>query len=147
QPLPVRYVWAVAILFFLSACFLAWRDERKAWRDEHKRVLARQERRRIREGLSTFHQLGIELQVACETTTPETISDPEIRDRFKRYDVDAQAWLRENLDNSKLTRFSDPTGLNLVTPEWGTPTRTNIWRYVANRQARLQEFIKEYPDL
>lgn len=140
KPISIEIVWGAASLFLFISCFLAWRDE-------YRKVLTRQQRRTIREGLARVHQIGITLHVDCETTMPDTISDEAILDRFVQYDQEAQAYLIKSLDRSYATRFSDPTGLNLSSPPVNTTIRTRVWGFVANRQARLQEFIREYPDL
>ena len=139
RPIPAEIIWGAIIIFIVIASFLAWRDQ-------YRQVLTRQERRRIREGIARFQQIGTTLQVDCETTMPNTISDQTIYDRFAQYDQEAQAWLTTNLDRFYATRFSDPTGLNMQAPLVNTTTRTRVWGFVANRQARLREFIMEYLD-
>mgnify|MGYP001601532353 CR=1 FL=1 len=137
KPIPIEIVWGMAIIFLFVAAFLAWRDE-------YHKVLTRQQKRIIRDGLAGFHERGISICLACERM--DTVSDQELYDRFAVWDSEAQAYLQGNLDRSYMTRFNNPVGLNLQYSMLHTQGRTNTWRYVANRIARLQQFMDDYRD-
>jgi hypothetical protein len=138
KPIHVEIVWSAAILFFFISCFLAWRDE-------YRQVLTRQRKRTLREGLADLHERGVGLLLECEDLN-NGVSDQDIYGHYANWDRDSQTYLQGNLDRSYVTRFNNPVGLSLVYADLWNPTRTRVWRFVANRTARLQQFMDDYKD-
>jgi hypothetical protein len=138
QEVPLWVIWTLIGLSVFFSGFLAWRAE-------HRKVLTRERKRIIRDGLASLHERGVGLLLECERT-PGTITDLEVGDRFAVWDGDGQTYLRENLDRSYVTRFNNPVGLHLQYALLANAERTRIWRHVANRTARLQQFMDDYKD-
>jgi hypothetical protein len=138
KPIPIEYVWGMAVLFLFGACFISWREQ-------YRQVLSRQLKRTIREGLAELHEGGVNLLLKCEDAN-STVPDQEVHPAFAGWDRQCQTYLRQNLDRSYGTRFNNPVGLHLQYATLPSGERTRVWRHVANRTARLQQFMDDYKD-
>ncbi|TKS58912.1 MAG: hypothetical protein EWM72_02564 [Nitrospira sp.] len=138
RKLPIEdYLWWIVGILLFWACFLAWRDE-------YKKALTRQLKRTIREGLADLNDRGVGLLLACERENDPP--DSELQGRYAQWDEQSKTYLRTNLDRSYVTRFDNPVGLHVQYANLASGERTRIWRIVANRVARLQQFMDDYRD-
>ena len=138
------------IIALVISFFQAWdaqKTEAEAARTTAKefqtKLDEREHKKRIREELGKLLNDGTQLEGQSYDTSGD-ISD--FTNRVNQWLIRCEEFFAANMDNSFISRFRDYSGLNIPTNNlaYNSQERANIWGQIFIRNARLQEFIKEY---
>lgn len=95
-------------------------------------------RRANREKLAEFVKEGLDLRRRCANES-EPAPAAEADEWAKR----TEAFLRSSLDESYVARFRNSSGLPLTATSISSIPHRNVWGWVCDRLARLNEFLEE----
>ena len=100
-------------------------------------------RKKVRIALAAFLTEGQTLMQRC--TNGET---PIPTNDANAWAARAEAYMRENLDESFVARFRDASDAppTMVSAPNMTAEHQNLWAGIRNRTFRLQQFVKEFSD-
>jgi hypothetical protein len=141
---------AVGILALVISFFQAWdaqKTETKAAENTAKefqtKLDEREHKRQIREELGKLLKDGTQLEGQSYDISND-ISD--FTNRVNEWLKRCEEFFAANMDDSFIPRFRDYSGLTIPTNNlaYKSQERANIWGQIFIRNARLQEFIKEY---
>jgi hypothetical protein len=133
-------VGLVVLIRLFFAQYWVWKDEQKARTEAESKVNKRETRKNIRIALGGFHQEGRVLMSRCET---EINDPPPIADANSWADK-VETFLRDNLDESYISRFQDNSNI-LAVAVLPQPPRDhlNLLLRIRVRVINLNKFVEE----
>jgi hypothetical protein len=135
----------IAVRLLLSPYWI-WKEDQDAISDAKKRIHElqaklddRERRKNIRIALSGFHQDGMALMSRCENQ----IIDPPPTADAKSWAKDVETFLRNNLNESYVSRFNDGTNIVSVALIPQPPKdHFELWERIRVRVINLNKFME-----
>jgi hypothetical protein len=129
-----------AVVCFVFASFRIWKMEREARIDAESKVNTRETRKNIRIVLSGYNEEGRVLISRCKT---EIHDPPPIADA-NSWAHKVETFLRDNLDESYISRFRDDTGILGVAVIPSPPeAHLILLLWIRVRVINLNKFVEE----